>query len=72
VNNREQEWDVIHERLTACWRTAPPTFAPATRLWSATALGPKLGGRRGGPPATVTGEGPDELAALMDLAERLA
>lgn len=53
-------------------RTAPPTFDPAARLWSVTALGPKLGGQRGPGPATVTGEGPDELAALRDLAERLA
>jgi hypothetical protein len=68
VNDREQAC----ERLPAGWRTAPPTFDPATRLWSVTALGPKLGGRRGAPPATVTGEGPDELAALHDLADRLA
>ena len=63
-------WDAIHERLPARWRTAPPTFDPANRLWSVTALGPNLGGRRGRPPATVTGEGPDELAALRDLAGR--
>jgi hypothetical protein len=72
VNYREQAWDTIHERLPAGWRTAPPTYDPATRLWSVTALGPKLGGRHGKPPDTVTGEGPDELAALRDLTERLA
>ncbi len=47
------------------------TYDPATRLWFVTALGPKLGGRRGPAPATVTGQGPDELAALCDLAARL-
>ena len=72
MNDREQAWDTVHERLPAGWRTAPPTFDPATRLWSVTALGPKLGCRRGKPPATVTGEGPDELEALRDLAEWLA
>jgi hypothetical protein len=36
------------------------------------AIGPKLGGRRGGPPASIIGVGLDELAALRDLAERLA
>jgi hypothetical protein len=72
VSDREQACDTIHERLPAGWRTAPPTYDPATRLWSVTALGPKLGGRHGKPPDTVTGEGPDELAALRDLTERLA
>lgn len=72
VNDREQAWDAIHERLPAGWRTAPPTNDAATRMWFVTALGPKLGGRHGPAPASVTGTVTDELEALRDLAEQLA
>jgi hypothetical protein len=48
-----------------------PLFDPATRTWSITAIGPKLGGRRGGPPASITGTGTTEVEALRDLLGRL-
>jgi hypothetical protein len=39
--------------------------------WEVAAIGPKLGGRRGGPPATIIGVGADEVEALRDLGKRL-
>jgi hypothetical protein len=72
VNNREQAWDAIHERMPARWRVTSPSYDPGRGRWEAVAIGPKVGGRRGPAPGTVIGEGPDELAALRDLAERLA
>ena len=71
-NDREAAWAAILARLPACWRCTGPSYDPGRGRWEAVAIGPKLGGRRGAPPATVIGEGPDELAALRDLAERPA
>ena len=72
VDEREGIGSLILDRLPAGWRCTAPSFDPGRGLWEAVAIGPKLGGRHGAPPSTVTGEGPDELAALRDLAERLA
>ena len=70
MTDREQAWDAILKRLPAGWRTTKPSYDPGRHVWEAAAIGPKLGGRRGGPPATIIGQGPDELAALRDLADR--
>jgi hypothetical protein len=61
-----------HPRAPAGWRCTAPSHDPGRGLWEAVAIGPKVGGRCGAPPATGIGEGPDELAALRDLAERQA
>jgi hypothetical protein len=71
VNDREQAWDAILGRLSAGWRVMPPSHDPARGRWEAVAIGPKVGGRRGPAPLTIIGTGPDELAVLEDLAERL-
>jgi hypothetical protein len=65
-------WSTILDRLPEGWRAMRPSSDLATHSWSVTAIGPKLGGGRGAPPTTLIGKGPDELAALLDLAERLA
>ena len=70
--DREQAWDAIHALLPVGWRVGPPTYDPAARRWEVVAIGPTRGSRRAAPPAYVIGEGADELAALEDLAERLA
>jgi hypothetical protein len=49
------------------WRTGPPSYNPATQLLEIVALGPKVGGRHGPPPESVTGTGQDEAAAVRDL-----
>jgi hypothetical protein len=72
VNDREQAWDAILGRLPPDWRVTAPGYDPGRGRWEAVAIGPKVGDRRGPAPGTVIGEGPDELAALRDLAERLA
>ena len=46
------------------------TFDPGRHRWSVTARSPKYSGRLR-PPATITGEGEDEVAALTYLALRL-
>lgn len=69
--DREQAWDAILTRLPEGWRAGRPSYNPGRRLWDVAAIGPKRGGRHGAPPEIIVGEGPDELAALVDLAERL-
>ena len=56
-------------RTAGAW-ALPHTIPP--RRWEVVAMGPSRGSRRAAPPAYVIGEGPDDLAALEDLAERLA
>ena len=72
VSTREELWSLILDRLPPGWRAAQPSYDPGRRLWSIAALGPKRGGRHGPPPESVVGEGADELAALEDLARKLA
>ena len=69
---RDQAWDLIHERLRAGGRVGPPTLDPATRRWTVAAIGPTVGGRRGPAPLAIIGVGADKLEALRDLGERLA
>jgi len=70
--DREQAWAAILDRLLPGWRVSQPSYDPAARRWEVVAMGPTRGSRRAAPPAYIIGEGPDELAALEDLAERLA
>jgi hypothetical protein len=67
---RERAWDDIHDLLPDRWRVGPPTYEPGWRRWSVTARSPKYSGRLR-PPATVSGAGEDEIAALTQLANRL-
>lgn len=71
MTDRTDAWDAVLERLPPRWRTGPPSYDPAAHRWEVAAIGPKLGGRHSPPPEAVIGAGPDELAALRDLAERL-
>jgi hypothetical protein len=48
----------------------PPIFDPARHRWSITARSPKYSGRLR-PPATITADGEDEVAALTYLALKL-
>ena len=72
MTEREATWDAILDRLPRGWRVSQPSYDPGARRWEAVAVGPTRGGRRSPPPAYVIGTGPDELAALRDLAARLA
>lgn len=68
---RERAWDDIHELLPDGWRVGPATHEPGRRLaWSVSARSPKYSGRLR-PPATINGQGDDEVAALTDLAIKL-
>jgi hypothetical protein len=72
TDNRERAGSDIHDLLPAGSRVPPRALHdPATGRWHVTAIGPKLGGRRGPPPDYITGDGEDELAALVDLVLRL-
>jgi hypothetical protein len=71
-DQRERAWDEIHELLPAGWRV--PTRASrddASRRWQVTAIGPKVGGRRGPPPECLTVDGLEELTALIELVLKL-
>jgi hypothetical protein len=70
MNPRHSAWDAIHDLLPDRWQVGPTSFDPGTQRWSVTARSPKYAGRLR-PPATVRGEGVDELAALTDLANQL-
>jgi hypothetical protein len=52
------------------WAVGPTSYDPGTGRWSYTARGPHPG--RGKAPERITGTGEDELAAMTDLAIRLA
>lgn len=70
MTEREVAWDAVHEALPARWRVGPVTLSePTLGVWSVTAIGPHPG--RGKMPATVSGTGPDEIAALRALDARL-
>ena len=72
MHEREEAWGALREVLPRGWRTGPPSFDPATQLVEIVALGAKHGGRHGPPPESVSGFGPDEAAAVLDLAARLS
>jgi len=72
VDEREAAWSELLDVLPPRWRTGRPSYDPATRRWEITAIGPKLGGRRGPPPDYVDATGVDEAAAVRDLAKRLS
>jgi hypothetical protein len=72
MTDREARWNAILDRLPPGWRVSPPSYDPGARRWEAVAIGPSRGSRRSPPPAYIIGTGPDELAALRDLARRLA
>jgi hypothetical protein len=59
----------VLEALPARWRLGPPTCDHDRRRWLVTAIGPHTG--LGKLPQTVTGEGEDEIAALVDLDNQL-
>jgi hypothetical protein len=65
----EGTWSAVHEALPARCQVGPPTYDPGIRAWTVTAHGPLPG--RSKAPRTVTGTGPDEVAALRDLDDRL-
>jgi hypothetical protein len=69
MTDREAAWDSVHEALPAGWAVGPPTFDPGVPGWSVTRR--SVACSRLKPPATVTGTGADETAALRDLDDRL-
>jgi hypothetical protein len=71
MDTGEAAWSAVHESLPARWRVAsPPSIAdPLRKIWSVTAIGPHPG--RNGTSPSVTGTGPDEIAALRDLDDQL-
>jgi len=70
--DREQAWSLIHDRLPDRWRVGPPTYSPATRLWTVAAIPPNRGRRKVWlKPEYIIGSGVDDMDALQDLAERL-
>lgn len=67
---REAAWGAVHEALPAGWRVGPAAIGdPLRGTWSVTALRRARG--RLATPQTVTGTGPDEVAALRDLDDQL-
>lgn len=63
---REAAWGNVHEALPAGWRVGPAAIGdPLLGTWSVTALQRAHG--RLAVAITVTGTGPDEVAALRDL-----
>jgi hypothetical protein len=67
---REAAWGAVHKALPAGWRVGPAAIGdPLRGTWSVTALRRARG--RLSMPQTVTGTGPDELAALRDLDDQL-
>jgi hypothetical protein len=69
MDTRETAWLAVLDGLPARWYVGPPTYDPGRHTWSVTAHGLFPG--RGKAPQTVTGLGPDEVAALRDLDDRL-
>jgi hypothetical protein len=68
-SEREKWWSAVHDALPARWEVGPVTFDPGRPAWIVTARGPHPG--RGKAPVTVSGTGPDDVAALRDLDDRL-
>ena len=66
---REIAWFALHDALPAGWLVGPITFDPGRDQFSVTARAPHPG--RGKSPATVSGAGQTDVAALVDLHERL-
>jgi len=66
---RERAWDDIRDLLPEWCQVGPDTFDPGRRRLSVTARSPKYSGRVR-PPATVTGEGEDDVAALTRVLAR--
>jgi hypothetical protein len=71
MDEREAAWSELLDVVPPKWRTGRATQDALTGQWSVAAIGPKVGGRRGPPPESVTGTGPDEVAAVRDLVKRL-
>jgi hypothetical protein len=69
VIDSKAAWDAVHAALPADWTVGPPTYDPGVSGWSVTAR--SVAARRGKPPVSVTGTGPDETAALRALDDRL-
>jgi hypothetical protein len=68
--NREAAWDAVHDAVPARWTVGPAAMAdPVLGEWRVTARSRSRG--RLAVPQTVTGTGPDEIAALRDLDSRL-
>ena len=70
MTDREAACTAVMDALPDGWRTGPPTYDPGRHRWEVVAIGPKPPGRQSRP-TYVIGEGPDEIAALEDLAARL-
>jgi hypothetical protein len=71
MDEGEAAWWELLDLLPPMWRTGIPSYDPATHLWEISAIWPKVGGRHGPPPESVTCTGVDEAAAVCGLVARL-
>jgi len=63
---RHRAWDDIHDLLPAGWQAGPTSYDPGRRRWTVVARGPNSGIRTRSP-ATISGQGEEEIAALTEL-----
>jgi len=70
--DRNEAYDAILDRLPPSLALRPHDARPGDQAVVHRRHRSEEGGRRGPPPASVEGTGADEVAALVDLAQRLA
>jgi hypothetical protein len=70
MTDRKAAWAAVTDLLPDGWHVGPPNYDPARHRWEVVVRSPKPPGRRARP-TYVVGEGPNEVAALEDLAARL-
>ncbi|HEX7949775.1 MAG TPA: hypothetical protein VF494_05455 [Candidatus Limnocylindrales bacterium] len=68
--DRDKAWDLVWEALPAHWIVGGPNVTPGPGIWSVSAIDARSTGR-GKLPRTVNGTGLTEVAALLDLNDRL-
>lgn len=69
VTELEAAWDPLWEAMPARWTVGRPSFDPGARAWLISAVPPDRG--RAKIPASLSGRGNDEVAAIRDLDARL-
>jgi hypothetical protein len=69
IEDRDIAWDLVFDSLPTRWRIRRGTYDSGAGVYTISAIGPRV--RPGTPPQRVTGRGPDETAALIDLDAQL-